>query len=460
MGYGRAAVQNRYFAVRDTLQAGSSLLYVVAGLVILSTLATAVTNLTPSAALTNLANIHEQRAYYLALSGLNFWSKGKTGSYILDGDAFTLTQSGPDAAGYYTITSTGTVQAGTGRETNILLSARRLSAAPITFEDDIGDFTIPVVGKNTNNNKAIVVFSTDRPDAPPSFTPADWTTLWSQNVSRYASGWVRLGGSVADTTGAIWYAGDKGTCAGGKCVFASGLRAYFGFAFAGYDTSGQSKSYGDGFVFAVMTADNDPRYAAGGPSSGSRGEYLGYAGPGPSGRGIAPPKMAVEVDVYPNCNDGDPTENNSRRDATNANHVAVVYWGGLENSYDDNVHGAGAAPANPAGGRAGYCERAAAPGGPNWLEDGQEHALRVEISRETDDAQGLYTLKAWVDPAHAGKDDVTRDYTAETPQVNHAVRLGAGDHAKLETVYFGWTEATGNHGQSVAIHDFALDFRR
>lgn len=456
----RATTENEYPFGRDFPQSGSSLLYVVAALVILSSLATAVSNLTSSAALTNLAGVNEQRAYYLALSGLNFWSNGKTGTYIIDGDTFTLTQSGPDAGGYYTITSLGSVLAGTTKTANVLLTSRRLAATPITFDDDIGHFSTPVVGQNTNNGKAIVVFSTNSPDAPASFSLADWTTLWSQNVYRYASGWVRLGGSVADTTGAIWYEGDKGACASGKCAFAKGLRTYFGFAFAGYDTSSQSKSYGDGFTFAVMTADNDPRYAAGGPASGSRGEYLGYAGPGPSGRGIASPKMAVEIDVYPNCNDGDPTENNSRRDATNANHVAAVYWGGTENSYDDNVHGAGAAPVNPAGGGTGYYERAAQAGGPNWLEDGQEHALRVEISRETDSGQGLYTIRAWVDPACAGKDDVTKDYLAESPQVSHTVQLGAVEHAKLDAVYFGWTEATGNHGQSVAIHDFALDFRR
>ena len=87
--------------------------------------------------------------------------------------------------------------------------------------------------------------------------------------------------------------------------------------------------------------------------------------------------------------------------------------------------------------------------------------MRLEIVRATGDgAKGLYTVKVWIDPTGTGNDDVTADYTAEAPQVSHTDTLAAADHAKLATVYFGWTEGTGGSNQTVAIHDFALDFRR
>uniref|UniRef100_I2Q4Q2 Uncharacterized protein n=1 Tax=Desulfovibrio sp. U5L TaxID=596152 RepID=I2Q4Q2_9BACT len=459
MEYDRVAQPSENFAASVSSSSGFSLLYTIFSIVVLSSLAAAIASLAPNTAMTNLTGESEKRAYYLALSGLNFWSKGKSGLYRLGEDAFSLDQSGPDAAGDYTVTSVGTVAAGTGRETNVRLTAKRPSAAIITFEADLASFTQPVLGRTENNANAVVVFGVDSPEAPASFTLADWTALWSANVYRYASGWIRLGGGIAQTSGAIWYEGNKGSCDSGRCAFGKGLRTYFQFVFSGYDTSLESTDYGDGFTFTVMTADNDPRYAAGGTADGLRGEYLGYAGPGPSGRGIVPPKMAVEVDVYPNCYDGDPMENNSRRDKSNANHVAAVYWGEPDTSYDDNVHGVGAGPANPTGGGDGYYEQAS-PAGPAWLEDGLEHAMRVEIIRETDDTQGVYTIRAWVDPAYPGMDDVSEDYTAEAPLVRHTVRLAAADHARLDTVCFGWTEATGGHGQSVAIHDFALAFRR
>ena len=37
-----------------------------------------------------------------------------------------------------------------------------------------------------------------------------------------------------------------------------------------------------------MSGSNNPATASGGPTSGSFGELLGYAGPGPLGGGIAP----------------------------------------------------------------------------------------------------------------------------------------------------------------------------
>ncbi|MFP5259073.1 MAG: hypothetical protein ACLGQH_08625, partial [Acidobacteriota bacterium] len=328
------------------------------------------------------------------------------------------------------------------------------------------DFILPVVGATTNDARSILVFDRDLPNAPPGVSEHDWTLLWADNVDRYAGGWMRFGGERDNTAGAIWYGGDYGACPGGvcpdgackdgACVFGKGLRTYFRFVFSDYDDCSDSTQSADGFTFTVATAANDPATAAGGPASGSRGEYLGYAGPGPSGHGIAPPKIAVEVDTYPNKGHGKPTEVNSRADGGNANHVAVLFWGEAATSYDDNVHGAGSDPGNPGKDSSGYLDTAKAAGAANGLEDGLSHGLRLEIERTS---SRDYRVRTWIDPNGKGYDDVTADYTAETPQIDSSATLSAADHAGLASIRFGWTEGTGGKTQTVAVYDFSLDFR-
>ena len=309
------------------------------------------------------------------------------------------------------------------------------------------------------------------PNAQSGWSEADWATLWAANVNRYAGGWLRLGGAANDTNGAVWYGGDYGACPAtpcpnggckdGACTLGTGLRAFFRFTFSCYDVSEDSTSCADGYTFAVISADNNPATASGGPASGSLGELLGYAGPGPSGGGIAPPKLAVEVDIYPNKGKGKETETNNRHDGGNENHVAVVYWGGDSGrnaSYDDNAHGVGD---NPAAGATGYVAKAKAASGPNWLEDGEAHALRLELHRTgAGAASGTYRVKVWVDPKASGLDDVTADYAAEVPLLDHTTTLAGRYNTDLDVIRFGWTEGTGGAVQTVAVYDFSLDFRR
>lgn len=450
--------------------AGISLLFVIILLIALSALAASITGLSPGAMQTKLTGIQETRAHYLALSGLNFWSPGNSGTYSLAGGSFTLSQTGPDAGGYYTVTSLGRASPGLPGEANCILTARRKPGKPINFDDNIDDFKLPEVGKGTNDARSILVFDSDLPDAPPGISEHEWATLWADNVNRYAGGWMRLGGGLSSSHGAIWYGGDYGSCAGGvceegacndgRCVLGKGLRAYFDFTFFGYDDSDDSTRFADGFTFTVATAANDPATAAGGPASGSRGEYLGYAGPGPAGRGIAPPKIALELDTYPNKGHGRTDGVNSRADAGNANHLAVLFWGAADTTYDDNTHGAGSSPVNPEKHSGGYYEKARRASGANWLEDGQPHGLRLEIHRTSAGAAGQYRVRAWLDPDGEGHDDVTVDYAEETPQIDYTVTLAAADHAALSDIRFGWTEGTGGQTQTVAVYDFSLDFRR
>ncbi|EKO40127.1 MAG: hypothetical protein B193_1146 [Solidesulfovibrio magneticus str. Maddingley MBC34] len=446
---------------------GGSLLSVLIAITLLAALSATVAKLYSGTLSTSLAGVQDARAYYLALSGLNAWSADMTGTYSLAGGTFTLAQSGPDAQGYYTVTSLGSY----AENANCLLTAKRKSAKPITFDDDIEDFVLPVVGKTANSKYAVLVFDKDLSNAQSGWSESDWATLWAANASRYAGGWLRLGSDAKNTNGAVWYGGDHGVCPAtpcpsgvckdGACTLGKGLRAFFRFTFSCYDTSEDSTSCADGYTFAVIAADNDPATASGGPASGSMGELLGYAGPGPSGGGIAPPKLAVEVDTYPNLGKGKETEVNNRHDAGNENHVAVVYWGdnsGRNASYDDNAHGVGA---NPTAGSTGYVAKGKAASGPNWLEDGQVHALRLELHRAgAGTTSGTYRLKVWVDPAAAGLDDVTADYAAELPLIDHTTTLSGRYNTGLDVIRFGWTEGTGGAVQTVAIYDFSLDFRR
>ena len=456
-----AAVQPPGSCTLPRNQSGAILLSVLIACLAFSCLAASIFLLTSHTTMTTVRRADAMHAYYLALSGLNLWTDGRTGAFDLGDGRITLSQSAQDADGAVTVTSIGTVNAESGQEVNMRVAAKRQVASTITFAADIDSFKTPILGKTTNDSEAIVVFGKNVAAAPDKASYADWVSLLSQQASRYADGWIRLGGGASSTTAAVWYDGDKGACTAGKCVFSKGIRAYFGFTIDGYDASHDSREQGDGFTFAVITAaGNDPSLAAGGPDSGKRGEYLGYAGPGPSGEGIKAPKMAIEVDTYPNKGSGEGKAANSRRDKSDANHVAVVYWGDAASIYDDNTHGVGTAPQNPVNTGPGYHEQAASVGGANWLEDGEEHAMRVEIHRDTEGGEGAYTVLAWIDPTGAGKDDVTVDFTAQPPQVSSTVRLSAADHAKLDAVYFGWTEATGGETQTVAIHDFALAFRR
>ena len=446
---------------------GGSLLYVILAITLLAALTASVAKLYSSTLSTSLAGVQDARAYYLALSGLNVWSAGKTGTYSLAGGTFTLSQSGPDAQGYYTVTSLGSC----AEAANCRLTAKRKSAKPITFDDDIEDFVRPIVGKSANSKYAVLVFDKDLPNAQNGWSESEWATLWAANASRYAGGWVRLGGAANDTNGAIWYGGDYGVCQAtpcpggackdGACTLGKGLRAYFRFTFSCYDASVDSTSCADGYTFAVISADNNAATASGGPASGSMGELLGYAGPGPSGNGIAPPKLAVEVDTYPNKGTGKATEVGNRHDASNDNHVAVVYWGGDSGrnaSYDDNAHGVGT---NPAVDSTGYVAKAKAASGPNWLEDGEAHALRLELHRTgAGAASGTYRVKVWIDPKASGLDDVTADYAAESPLLDHTTTLAGRYNTGLDVIRFGWTEGTGGAVQTVAVYDFSLDFRR
>ena len=171
----------------------------------------------------------------------------------------------------------------------------------ISFDEDIADF-IPTMNDPTPGN------------------PGDPDPIEIDTVQKT----IQLGGGLTDGYGSVWYKGDTdiANCIEGNCFLGRGIRAYLEFEFDDTDSSADSTDFGDGFSFALISSAT---YTDG--DTGEGGQYLGYAGAGLTSNGLQPPKLAVEIDTFPNSGSGDVCADNSRRDDGNANHTAMVYWG-------------------------------------------------------------------------------------------------------------------------------------
>lgn len=461
--------------IRRPSRRGSSLLYVIASLVVLSALGAGMASMTAGAFMAQPTENAGKRAYYLALSGVNYAQAlpfdefkdlaGKTTTLSMGGAGqAAVTVTGPDAAGDYAIDSLGTSEPGSSLEGNFTLAAARAGSEEISFADNLDDFGAPV-----ESNPPDDIITVD---------------LAAQSIN--------FGNNSKETYGAIWYEGNSsaGSCQNGKCLFGDGFRAYFQLSFdpstAGYGATG------DGIVFAVINAQENDATRSGGDVN--MGELIGYAGPGKTadGRGLIPPKIGVEFDIYNNSGDGDPDHAGSRRDGGSRDHVAYVYWGFDETDnaceldgseylcpYDDNRHSRiersghrtnysyvgtgenGDQPRNSVSGESAYRAGYYAPtkGENKWLRNGA-HAFRMEVSRaKTPDADGnyAYNLKSWVDCSNC--DDVLTDYAAATPTLNSTIALNAANHAKFERFLFGWTMGTGDATQQAPVSNFKLSFK-
>lgn len=175
-----------------------------------------------------------------------------------------------------------------------------------------------------------------------SFKPVESTTGQSVAVDKTA-GIIHLGLKTHNTAGAVWYGGDIAEkCTNGVCNFGSGFRAYFVFQYAPGST-------GDGFTFAITSGNNNNNTATSIGGDSQMGELMAYGGDSRSyvryddgldyitsfldgaGKGLRPPKFAVEFDIYPNASCPDDTcGSNNRCDPSNEQHMAYVFWG------DDN----------------------------------------------------------------------------------------------------------------------------
>ena len=269
-------------------QKGNVLLYAVIAMTAISVLGTGIYFLTTTSTFGGLRANQQNRAYQLALAGKDYaltrnlgdtatlYPSGRDFTFT-SGDKFRLVISGD------TITSTGIVNENTPYESRRTITVTKTgfgSQADISFAKDIAEMGI----------------------IQPTSAPADFI---SKTASAISLG--KIGSSYQSQFGAVVYTGNvlQGNCVAGKCAFGPGFNAFFVFQFA-------SGSTGDGFTFAFFNGNNNNKSSVGG-YAGS-GELLGYAGnsyvssgyylDGQGGRGIQPPKVAVEFDPYSNPGTG------------------------------------------------------------------------------------------------------------------------------------------------------------
>jgi hypothetical protein len=319
--------------------------------------------------------------------------------------------------------------------------------------------------------------------------------------------------------GAGWYSGDQtiggddDVCNTGACLFGRRIRVFFTFNYTGD---------GDGFTFTMMNADptvgNDIT-SIGGDSQSS--ELLAYAGDSredpagttfldnQGGRGIVPPKLAVEFDTRTNfdqnfedeqvknyCNGPNlrqDTRNDPLPDGAEKDAVQFVYWRDRNPidipcrpngdptystaSYDDNRHAPFPDPASPLNERNLFLSDSEldVTTSNSWLNNGP-WAVRLEVERslvQNTDGNFDYNLRLWMRQcALADCNDIlgtlfqdTRikyDYSAlpDLPLVQ-AIELSQADHDMFNRFLFGFTTATApGDTQNALIEQFNLSFIR
>jgi hypothetical protein len=456
-------------------QRGAALLYAVFAITAVAVLGTGIYFLTTTSTFSGLSANDRNRAYQLALTGKDFAvtkNLENTGGRDFtkpNGDKLFHLEIKNDE-----ITSTGFVKAGTPYEARQTIFAKILgfkSWADTGFAKDIQAFTKPVESKAG-------LITTD-------------TTAGSVSLGK-----ITTGGAAWDNNfGALWYRGNaaQGDCIDGRCRFGTGFRAFFAFQI------NASAAGADGFTFTVFNGDaaSNDAFSVGGDTD--KGELMGFAGdsrlmaggyldgttriaascPTPlgcaAGRGIQPPKMAVEFDAKANndpaagvCDpdsrndepDPDPPPPNPPHTLRNfKNHMALMFWGdnntsygatvcdptlpvpvGL-NTYDDNLHSAGGGsnesisnapnPSQPSFNRCYYfdgnqtCPPLPVIGWPgNWLLNPalpNIYAFRIEVGRKlTPETSGSYkyALRVWVKRCNSGDPMCLTDYPESSEFAN------------------------------------------
>ena len=493
--------------IRKSLnQRGAALLYAVFAITAVAVLGTGIYFLTTTSTFSGLGANDRNRAYRLALAGKDYAvmkNLENTASTYPGGRDFTMSNGDKFRLDIKDdeITSTGIVKTGTPYEASQTLYVKIIgfSRSPdISFAKDIQAFTKPVESKTG-------LITTD--------------TV----AGRVSLGKITTGGAAWENNfGALWYRGNavQGDCTDGRCRFGAGFRAFFVFQI------NASLAGADGFTFTVFNGDaaTNDAFSVGGDTD--KGELMGYAGdsrlttggyldgitrtaagcPTPlgcaAGRGIQPPKMAVEFDAKTNKDLNDVCVADSRRDGDEApdrNHAGYVFWGDNTasacdttigaNTYDDNRHNAGTdgSPSDPLnskrpsdGADPSYYNAVVAWPAENWLLSNAPtniYAVRIEVTRgNTPNAGGNYeyTMKSWIkqcadtactnygDASSFANTKIEYDDTLDPPTLKRTdpVVLTPALHQKFETFFFGWTTAMGSETQEILINRFRMNFRK
>ena len=490
---------------KRTNQKGTALLYAIFAITAAAVLGTGIYFMTTTSTFSGLGTNDRNRAYQLALAGKDYAvtkNLENTASTYPGGREFTLPNGDKFRLDIKDdeITSTGIVKAGTPYEAKQTIFAKVLGftrSADISSAKDIQAFTKPVESKAG-------LITTD--------TAAGKVSL----------GKITTGGAPWENNfGALWYRGNaaQGDCRDGQCRFGTGFRAFFVFQI----NAGGAGA--DGFTFTVFngdTATNDV-FSVGGDRD--KGELMGYAGdslmatggyldgitrtaagcPTPlgcaAGRGIQPPKMAVEFDAKANKDLNDVCVADSRRDGDELpdprNHAGYVFWGDNTasacdttigaNAYDDNRHNAGTDSASdprnsrrPSDGADLSYYNADGVWLPKWLTvtPANIYAFRIEVTRSpTPNASGHYeyTMKSWIkqctdaDCTNYGDASIfantKQNYEdppnpPDPPTLTRSIPITLALHQKFETFFFGWTTATGSSTQETLLSRFRMNFRK
>jgi len=366
---------------------GNVLLYIIVTMTIVTALGTGAFYLTNTSSFSGLSVSAKNKAKYLAEAGIRYTLANLrtlqntnpplpeyTLNTLTSSDKFILEINGIGVGGNINIYSTGLSNPSTPYEAshkikleNIIPSQyQTLTKAPFSFAGTGSGGIASLTTRDGTSGVGNIGTGT---------TGVSVDTVNQQ---------VNLGGGQYDTNGCLWYKGwadrNGSDCIAGNCNFNKGIRAYFDFQ---YNTPWQ----GEGFTFAIINGLNNTYNDCG----GGLGEYMAYAGPGKTGNGLQPPKIAVEFDPflnlvpppilpdpnvypcpsYPNdvcacypslCSDNPAVcAPNSRNDNTfsNSKHSTFVYWGDnnppstpntctdTSKTHDDNRHRAGGGPTDP-----------------------------------------------------------------------------------------------------------------
>jgi len=292
-------------------------------------------------------------------------------------------------------------------------------------------------------------------DAFASSKPASANTVRIDTIAKS----VTLGGegtTVGNGWGCLWYKDANSRLKNNI------MRTYFEFKALSADTSANSTAYADGFTFSVIEAARTPSYVNGN-LCGAYGPNLGYRGNNAVTQRVDSfNSVALEFDVRPNYSTPriNPYYGDWRDPVTNSNHIAAVING-------NNVHAAGFCPGTG-------CYYPTAPANVTWMEDlpATPHKARIEIitgcGTPCVEAQcggtGTYALlKAWVDPTVIAPadplvvEDLTKNLTAAEagpPQVQYCFNR----NARMDNVYFGFTEGSSPTPQGFVISRFGTGF--
>lgn len=435
-------------------QSGVALLYVILVIVVISTLAAAISSFTSTGTLSQLNQIASAQARYMALAGYNYIRHFREDYIDLEGHTFTIPDVGqftytsvrklPTMDTLYEVRVVGTVHDNTPNEANYVIFTQFNGESPgsITFRDDFDDFDtmtsdpnkVPIVkhddktfsiGHNINNAFGAMYYTGDK------------TLNWGRNICNYSDAGDPIG-----------------------CDFKDGFRIFF---VSSYDSNNANTADGIVFTFfgtnnslglnpyystpvTVCTTGDCPCWSCGAGYDGVKsftsvggdsqhGEMIGYAADGrvyrdygspsdvkywldPEQNGIQPPKIGIEFDNYVNSGTGwmcnyiyDHVVTSQRRD-NNRDHIAYVFWGNdslsdidcahyhqswyrpYRDLYGNQATALGATTFDDNRHGDGLNQTSAEFWSSTFQWEDQPFAFRLEVERNV--ASGEYTLTSWI----------------------------------------------------------------